>query len=297
MNPEPESVIVFRMGIAQAADCRNFPTADAAQLLPMALFRLLQAVEQLLRELAVAAGLAADDNLRMTSGQLLQALHRARVVPDDLLPQFQEILTTRNVIAHGRTLRMTFTDFSSFEANIRRIFVWYLQECSAGPRLAEREAASLLGPGFVRQMVPTRPVRRVFLCYAKEDREAVAAIYERLKARGHMPWMDVKALVPGQEWEVAVRTAIREADVFIACLSPKSVTKRSFLQKEIRYALEVLGEIPAGQIYLIPLRLEPCDVPTHLRPLHWLDWDSADAEERLCRAIEHLPEGQSHTAI
>ena len=33
----------------------------------------------------------------------------------------------------------------------------------------------------------------------------------------------------------------------------KSISKRGFLQKEIRHALNVLGPLPPGQIYLIPL--------------------------------------------
>ena len=53
--------------------------------------------------------------------------------------------------------------------------------------------------------------------------------------------------------KLEIESAIRSADAFIACLSMKSISKRGFLQKEIRHALNVLGPLPPGQIYLIPL--------------------------------------------
>lgn len=56
------------------------------------------------------------------------------------------------------------------------------------------------------------------------------------------------------------------------------MTKKGFVQKEIRQAIDVLMEYPPGQIYIIPARLNFCH-PLHERiaELNWVDlfpvWD------------------------
>jgi hypothetical protein len=98
--------------------------------------------------------------------------------------------------------------------------------------------------------------------------------------------MDKKNLLPGQDWGMEIQKAIQKADFFIACMSKRSVSKRGFVQKEVRFALDVLGQIPPGQIYLIPIRLEPCEIPPPLTSLHWIDLDSQDFIETLYKTLE-----------
>ena len=74
---------------------------------------------------------------------------------------------------------------------------------------------------------------RIFLCYAREDEEQVENLYRKLSAAGLNPWMDKKDILPGEIWESSIRRAIRGSGFFLACLSAKSVKKRSFIQKEI----------------------------------------------------------------
>ena len=63
------------------------------------------------------------------------------------------------------------------------------------------------------------------------------------------------------------------------------MTKAGFVQKEIRVALEVAEEQPEGVIYIIPLRLEECTVPTTLRRWQWVDYYHSQGYERLLRAL------------
>jgi len=41
----------------------------------------------------------------------------------------------------------------------------------------------------------------------------------------------------------------------------KDITKQGFVQKEIRFALDIADEHPPGRIFIIPVRLVDCDVP------------------------------------
>ena len=72
--------------------------------------------------------------------------------------------------------------------------------------------------------------RRIFLAHASEDKEPVRRLYHDLKARGFEPWLDEMDLVPGQVWKTEIPKAIRQAGVFLACLSTRSVKKVGYVQ-------------------------------------------------------------------
>ena len=121
--------------------------------------------------------------------------------------------------------------------------------------------------------------------YSREDIQTAWEIYNFLLNNGCLPWIDVHNINPGQDWEMEIRQSIQCSDYFLACLSRKSVSKRGFVQKELKFALSVLDEIPDGEIYIIPIRLEECEVPFSLRNRQWLDWFSSESKKRLLEAI------------
>ena len=57
----------------------------------------------------------------------------------------------------------------------------------------------------------------------------------------------------------------------LVCLSRTAITKEGFVQREIRLALEVAEEKPEGTIYIIPARLENCEVPERLAEWQWVN--------------------------
>ena len=134
---------------------------------------------------------------------------------------------------------------------------------------------------------------KVFLSYASEDAPAVEELHSRLIKEGHRPWMDTQDILPGQVWRQAISKSIRSSDIFLACLSRRSVNKRGLLQKELREALEVWDERPHGDIFLIPVKLEECDVPEPLQAFQWLDLAQETAWSRLLRALELSMERQA----
>jgi hypothetical protein len=121
------------------------------------------------------------------------------------------------------------------------------------------------------------------------------ALHERLKQAGYKPWLDKKDLIPGQNWRSVIPKAIANSQLFIACLSQRSIAKQGFVQREFKMALNQYADRPPNSIYLIPLRLDECDIPDlrqeeyglNLRDLHWLDYWEEDGFEQLERAITH----------
>lgn len=130
------------------------------------------------------------------------------------------------------------------------------------------------------------PLLRVFLCHSSSDKLAVRNLYYRLKQEGFDPWLDEAKLLPGQDWEHEIRKAVQASDVVIVCLSKASVSKAGFVQKEIEYALDVADKQPEGTIFVIPLRLEECQVPERLRRWHWVNFFEENSYERLMHALQ-----------
>jgi len=59
------------------------------------------------------------------------------------------------------------------------------------------------------------------------------------------------------------------------------------VQKEIKLVLDKLDEKPEGTIYIIPIRIEKCDVPNRLSKLQWLEMstDNTDWYTRLRESL------------
>jgi hypothetical protein len=140
---------------------------------------------------------------------------------------------------------------------------------------------------------------KIFLAHAREDKPQVRELYADLTARGLDPWLDEVDLVAGQIWKEEIPRAIRQAGIFLACLSSRSAGKVGYVQNEFRLALSAFSERPPGSIYLIPVRLDECDVPDlqipdrglSLQDIQWVDLWEEGGFDRLVKAIERALEG------
>ncbi|MBI5951125.1 MAG: TIR domain-containing protein [Chloroflexi bacterium] len=112
---------------------------------------------------------------------------------------------------------------------------------------------------------------KIFLCHSKDDKSKIRKLYNRLIADNFDVWLDEVKLMPGQDWDLEIKKAVRNSDTVIVCLSNSSTTKEGYIQKEIRFALDVADEKPEGTIFLIPARLENCNVPDRISRYQWVD--------------------------
>jgi hypothetical protein len=125
----------------------------------------------------------------------------------------------------------------------------------------------------------------VFLCHASDDKAAVRELYHKLEDSGFEPWLDEENLFPGQDWRREISNAVRDTDVVLVCLSENSVNKAGYVQKEIKIALDVADEQPEGTIFIIPVKLEDCEVPDRLSAWHWVNLQDSRGFERLSAAL------------
>ncbi len=128
---------------------------------------------------------------------------------------------------------------------------------------------------------------KIFLSYAREDRDQVNEIYQQLTDAGHAPWIDHEKIIEGEKWKRALRQAVKGSDIFVACLSQNSVSKRGEIQKEILQALDIYDGLLPDDIFLIPVLMEKdVKMPERLEEFQAVKLFEPNGFERLLRAIE-----------
>jgi hypothetical protein len=127
---------------------------------------------------------------------------------------------------------------------------------------------------------------KVFMCHSKGDKGRVRELYSELYKAGADPWFDEEVLVGGQDWELEIRKAVDGAHVFLAFLSTNMVNKEGYVQKELKLGLEIALRKPEGVIYIIPVRIDECDVPDSLRRYHWIDLPTLAGFTKLLKALQ-----------
>jgi putative ribosome biogenesis GTPase RsgA len=192
---------------------------------------------------------------------------------DPLGPSHQIFIEPTDATRVGEAFAIAFTAYDA--SGKSEIAIKHFTVVSA------TEAASSLHSSETPRRLST------FLCHSSGDKEAVRQLYEKLKSDGIDPWLDEKNLIPGQDWHDEITRAVRTVDVVIVCLSRESINKRGYVQKEIKNALDVADEQPEGTIFIIPLRLEECELPQRLSHLHYVNLFGVDGYKRLMLALQH----------
>jgi DNA-binding NarL/FixJ family response regulator len=71
----------------------------------------------------------------------------------------------------------------------------------------------------------------------------------------------------------------------IVCFSSKSVSKEGYVQKEIRFGLDIALEKKQGSLFIIPLRLDECQPPSVLRQWQYVDYFPDERKQSAYRKI------------
>jgi hypothetical protein len=140
--------------------------------------------------------------------------------------------------------------------------------------------------------------KTVFISYAHEDSLHADRLYNNLKQANLLPWRDKDAIKAGLNWKIAIRKAIKNSRYFIPLFSSKSVGKIGYIQKEFKYALDIFDTFPESQIYLIPARLDDCQIPYEkLEDIQYVDmfpdWDEGVKKIFEAMGVEIKPRKES----
>ena len=144
-------------------------------------------------------------------------------------------------------------------------------------------------------MKSTSKNANIFLIHAHSDRETVRKLYQRLVSDRLNVWFDAERLQPGQDWQNEIRNALLKCDVVIVCLSHNFDKQKGYRHEELKLALEKANFLPDDEVFIIPARLEKCDMPESLKHLHRVDLFKAGGYKKLIGALSGYLELESHT--
>lgn len=128
----------------------------------------------------------------------------------------------------------------------------------------------------------------VFISHASEDNAAAQELTNRLREDGFDPWFDVERLLPGQDWNFEIEKALQASGAILLCFSSVSVAKEGYIQREYKRAMKYREEKPEGTIFVIPVRLDECELPFFIREIQWVNYP--DDYEKLVAAL-HIRAG------
>jgi TIR domain len=112
---------------------------------------------------------------------------------------------------------------------------------------------------------------KVFLSYARADAAAIDRLCQRLETLGIWYWRDETHLVPGDSISEGIEQALLDVDYVCLCLSRAALT-RPWVMREYRAALTRQLSSPTSMPRVIPLLLEPCDLPPLLSDIRYADF-------------------------
>jgi TIR domain len=107
------------------------------------------------------------------------------------------------------------------------------------------------------------PIHHAFVSYVHEDADAVDQLVSVLQAASIPVWKDTENLWPGEDWQQKIRGAIEDGSLaFIACFSTSSVQKvKTYMNAELILAVEQIRLMKPGHVWLLPVRLDDCELP------------------------------------
>lgn len=136
--------------------------------------------------------------------------------------------------------------------------------------------------------------RRVFISYRRMDVAMAEAIYNKLKKAGFDPWLDLKKIPKGSNWNEAITDGIQRCDAFVLLVSPWISDSYTIKEKEWKGILErqkepnpppilllyvqtliaqhdnaaLFGKLPTKNLTLIDVRARPTKAENMV--LRWL---------------------------
>lgn len=124
---------------------------------------------------------------------------------------------------------------------------------------------------------------KVFLSYARHDRDLAAKVVSQLELKGHKVWDPERELLPGDEWTGYLKKALADSEAMVVLLSPESAESR-WVSYELEYALS--AKHLSGR--LIPVLTRPTkNMPWILRELQMIQGsdDPADISRQIVKRL------------
>ncbi len=180
-------------------------------------------------------------------------------------------------------LKISFSDMTveEFVAELRKRCEAELAQQSPAPAPALVSAPEVSVPAPTDEEAAA-DAPTVFICHASEDKETAMKIWERLKQEGLNPWIDKEGIRGGDQWDQLLEKQIRGVDYFLVVQSRAMADKakqKSYVNKEVKLALEEQLKFPDQIAFILPVKIEECELREELMSVQCTDlthWSNID---------------------
>lgn len=118
---------------------------------------------------------------------------------------------------------------------------------------------------------------KLFLAHAKEDEKVTESIYDKLKSNGYSPWMDIRDIPAGVNWDNEIQKNFSSTNVIIIILSNVSCQKNGYIRREMNEAIDKLKYYKPDDIFVIPILIDDSPVPTFISSkIQYIDYKRED---------------------
>jgi hypothetical protein len=128
-------------------------------------------------------------------------------------------------------------------------------------------------------MLPDKPLQ-TFISYSRVNQQFAIRLACELKSAGFCVWMDQFDIPTGARWDDEIEKALRESQIFLFIMTPASTASEN-AKDEMGYAID------HGK-HILPVLLEPCEVPLRLRRMQYVDFTRMSFDQGIKKAKELL---------
>jgi hypothetical protein len=119
-------------------------------------------------------------------------------------------------------------------------------------------------------MLHDKPLQ-TFISYSRVNKQFAIRLASELKSAGFCIWLDMFDIPTGARWDEAVEKALSSSQIFLFIMTPDSVTSEN-AKDEVGYAID------HGK-HILPVLLEPCQIPLRVHRLQYVDFTQMSFEE------------------
>lgn len=117
---------------------------------------------------------------------------------------------------------------------------------------------------------------KIFLSHSSKDKKFVRKISDALISQGYETWLDEKDILIGESITNKISKGLNDCDVVLVFLSKYSVDS-NWVNAE--WQVKFFKQVNDGGVYVLPLKIEDCEIPTLLRDKKYEDFTNADSYE------------------
>lgn len=132
---------------------------------------------------------------------------------------------------------------------------------------------------------------KVFISYSRSDSAIVHQLHTVLQKWRHHAWLDIHDIKPGDNWQEQTVTALAQADIVIAVITPHSISGSGFVRQEFQQALSLAQQ---KKCILIPLIFGRLQLPKEFSIYHAVDWNNTVGQHQLIHYLDAFRKERMH---